>query len=187
MVIQMKSSKFSSLSFATLGLAVFFANGCVQVEAEVPEVSVVQKDLGFEALPIQVTGEHSVPATEFTFPHGPIEFPEGFDSNLRTVGVQLITNRGIEDFSFIRRMNISMTDGRSPRVDLASFDRDEKIGSMSTEGNVLELKTLSADDTLKMWQTDAVTFTIELTGTLPHVAWSMDVAVHFSGDFAYEL
>lgn len=179
----MTSSKFHTRLFASFVLAASFASGCVSVDAEVPEVSVVQKDFTFPALPIQVTGEHTV-EQQFTFAHGPIEMPEGFSSNLRTIGVQLVVNRGIEDFSFIRNLHIKLSDGKNPTLDIARFERN---GDNDTSSNVLELEPLTSGDTLKMWQTDAVTFDLSLTGSLPHEEWSMDVVVRFAGEFGYDL
>lgn len=187
------SSKMLSRVFVSLSLTTLFVSGCVAVDAEVPDVTVIQRDLSVEALPIEglpaealaeLKKERSVSVPPFSYAHGPIDFPTGFSSNLRTVGVQLVANRGIEDFSFVRKMKIVLSDGKNEPLDLASFDRDN---GDTTETNTLTFKTVSPSDTLKMWQTDSVTFNLDLTGTVPTEAWSMDVVVRFSGDFAYSL
>jgi hypothetical protein len=187
------SIKMFNRVFGSLVSAVLFASGCVSVQAEVPEVMVTQKDLGMEAVPVaglppqalvELMTERSVSLEPCSFPHGPIELPEGLNSNVRTVGVQLVTNRGIEDFSFIRKMDVTISDGKNPPLKLASFDRDS---GDTTETNTLTFRTLNATDTLSMWQTEAITFNVDLTGSIPMQAWSMDVIVRFSGDFKYDL
>jgi hypothetical protein len=187
------ATKMFNRLFGSLFVLAVCGTGCVSVDAEVPEVTVTKRDLGFDALPIEglpaqalveLMKERTIEIPPFTFEHGPIEFPEGFSSNLRTVGVQLVTNRGIKDFSFVRKMDVSISDGKNPPLNVASFDRDNGDTTLT---NVLAFKTINAQDTMGLWQTDAITFSMSLTGTPPMEAWSMDVVARFTGEMAFDL
>jgi hypothetical protein len=166
---------------ATLSLAVLFLAGCVSVHANVPEVSLIQNGLAFEALPEEVVGDFSV-SRSFSYSHGPINLPDGLQSDVRTVDVSLIANTGITDFSFIRNMRIALSDDVNAPFELASFDR--VAGQEDTKTLVLKA---SPSDALTAFQTDSTSVIIDLTGSLPKVAWSMDVVIRFSGDFQYDL
>jgi len=184
--MSMSNTRFSTGFFVALSALVWLAQVCVSVDAKVPDVSVTQKDLGFAAMPAELTGEYSISAP-FKFAHDKLEFPDGLATDLRAVSVTLTANRGIEDFSFMQSLHVSIADGKNPTMEIASFDRYGKDGATSTATKSLVLRTLTTEDTLKMWQTQEVTFTVELGGSLPKTDWSLDVDAHFSGAFGYDL
>jgi hypothetical protein len=178
----MKGSMFTIRFSATLSLAVLLFTGCVSVHANVPEVSLIQNGLAFEAMPAEVVGEFSV-SRSFSYTHAAINLPQGLQTDVRTVDVSLVANTGIADFSFIRNMRIALSDDIKAPFDLASFERSEG----QNDGNVLVLKAASASDALSAFQTDSTSVIIDVTGSLPKVAWSMDVVIRFTGDFQYDL
>jgi hypothetical protein len=178
----MKSSKFTASFFSSLVFTALSASGCVSVDADVPAISLTQSDLSFDAMPVEVTQEISV-SQSFSFAHDPVELPDGVDSSLRTVDVTLTANQGIDDFAFVRNMRIQISDGVNPTFDLASFDR---AASARAGSDALVLDVNAGVDTLSAMKTDSITFIIDMTGSLPKVAWSMDIAIHLEGEIGLD-
>jgi hypothetical protein len=183
MVIRMNSSTFHKQILAALSLATVFAGGCVSVDATVPEMQLVQRGMEFPGVPVEVTGEVSV-SHNFSYPHDPVELPEGVDSTLHTIGVSLIANSGIEDFSFLREMRITISDEVNAPFELASFERDD---AAPKDGGVLVMKVNPEVDTLDAMKTESIGFVIDLSGSLPKVNWSMDIRIDMAGEVQYHL
>jgi hypothetical protein len=185
MVITMKSiSFFPKQILAALSLATVFAGGCVSVDASLPEMQLVQGGMEFPAVPAQVVGEVSV-SQSFSYAHDPIELPEGMESNVRTVGVSLLANQGIEDFSFLRSMKIQISDDVNPAIELASFEHAP--GTTDNAGEVLVMKVNPDVDTLGIMKTESLGFVVDLSGALPTANWSMDVLIDMSGEVQFTL
>jgi hypothetical protein len=188
MVITMKSiSFFHKQILAALSLATVFAGGCVSVDASVPEIQLVQSNMEFEAVPMEViraVGEVST-SQVFSYDHDPFDLPEGMESKVRTVGVSLRANQGIEDFSFLRSMRVAISDGVNPEFELATFEHVES--SADNAGEVLVMKVNPDVDTMAVLKSESLGFAIDLTGSLPTVAWSLDVLIDMSGEVQFTL
>jgi len=188
MVIKMKSIRFFPKQIlAALSLAVVFAGGCISVDADVPEIQMVQTDMRFDAVPAEViraVGEVSTNQV-FSYDHDPFELPDGMESKLRTVGVSLRANQGIEDFSFLRSMRVAISDDVNPTFELATFEHVD--GSADNTGEVLVMKVNPDVDTMAVLKSETLGFDIDLSGSLPTVEWSMDVLVDMSGEFQFTL
>jgi hypothetical protein len=188
MVITMNSSSFFHKQIlAALSLATVFAGGCVSVDASVPEIQLVQSGMEFPGTPIEViraVGEVSV-SQSFSYAHDPIELPSGMESQVRTVGVSLRANQGIEDFSFLRSMTIQISDDVNPAFELASFEHE--AGTADNAAEVLVMKVNPDVDTLGIMKTESLGFVVDLSGALPTANWSMDVLIDMSGEVQFTL
>jgi hypothetical protein len=88
-----RSSSFLALALAAAGFAAA-ASGCgLSVEAEIPEVTITQRDLMFQGVPDFGIGDVSVEKT-YSQDHGKIEMPEGLESEIKTLGVTLRATSG---------------------------------------------------------------------------------------------
>jgi hypothetical protein len=187
MVITMKSIHFDKQILAALSLATVFAGGCVSVDASVPEIQLMQSNMEFQAVPgdvIRAVGELST-SQIFSYDHDPFDLPEGMKSKVRTVGVQLRANQGIDDFSFLNSMRVAISDEVNPEFELASFEHVE--GSSDNTGEVLVMKVNPDVDTMAILESESLGFAIDLSGALPTVDWSMDVLIDMSGEVQFTL
>jgi hypothetical protein len=176
---------FHKQLLAALSLITVFVGGCVSVGASVPEIQLVQSGMEFPAMPAEMTqqvGEVSL-RSNFSYPHDPMQFPEGLHSNVRIVGVSLLANHGIEDFAFLRSLKITVSDEVNPAFELASFERHAQ--TPKDDGGVLAMKFNPTIDTLALLKSESIEFVIDLTGSPPTVDWSMDLQIDMSGDLEF--
>jgi hypothetical protein len=179
----MNTNKLCSVLFVVL--AAVPAAGCgVQVEAEVPEIEVTQRDLMFEGVPAAAAaliGEVSV-SRQFSQKHKKLDLPKGLDSTVKALGITLTAKKGIKDFSFIKNLRMTMSDDVHPPIALVDYQQTPGAAPSA----VLDLQSQNPVNTLEQWKTDSATFTIEVAGTMPSEAWSVDLAIQFGGSFKYK-
>jgi hypothetical protein len=174
----MKTAKLSSVLFSAM---VLLGTGCVSVEAEIPEVEITQKDLGFDGVPISaLIGDVSV-SHKFSQKHKKLDLPSGLDSEIKALGVSIIARKGLKDFGFLHNLRLTMSDDVHPPVTL--IDYQQAPGAAPTD--VLTMKSANPVNTFEQWKTESATFTIDVAGTLPEQAWTVDMSVRFGGSFKY--
>jgi len=179
----MKTNTLSAVLFSSLVLAVAgAAAGCgVSVEADVPEIEVTQHGLAFDGVPVAaLIGDVSM-TRSFSQEHKKLEMPDGLDSEVKALGITLTADSGIQDFSFIHNLRLSMSDDVHPPIELIDYQQDPAAPA----SNVLTLSSANPVNTLDQWKTDSATFTIEVAGTLPPQAWTVDLAIRFAGSVKY--
>lgn len=183
-MINMKTFPRSSLFLAFLitGVAAGAAGCGISVEADVPEVEVTQKGLAFDGVPLGgLLGEVSV-TQSFSQKHQKLELPDGIDTEVKALGVSLTAKTGVQDFSFIHNLRLTMTDGVHAPVELINYEQDPG----AAPSNVLTMVSANPVNTLDQWKTDAATFTVEVAGTLPTDSWTVDLSIRFAGKIKYE-
>src|SRR3982750_714713 len=166
----------SSLSAAVAGCG-------ISVEADVPDVQVTQRGVVFAGVPgAGQAGDLSM-AKSFSQEHGKIDFPDGLDSDVRTLSVSLRATGGVSDLSFIHYLRITMApdDGVSPAVELGVYEP----APGTVVGTEISLTTLNPINVFAAWNTDKAKFTLEVVGNLPERDWKGDVIAHFSGKLKY--
>lgn len=169
------------LAAAFVSVLAASTGGCLSVEAEIPEVEITHRDLMFEGAPIEIPGEIAV-TKSFSQEHGKLEFPEGLESEVKTLAVTLKATSGVSDLSFIRYLRISMSAGAEhPAIELGTYDADTDASS----GAEITLKTLNPVNVLDAWKTESATFTLEVAGSLPTRSWTADITVRFAGKAKY--
>jgi|tagenome__1003787_1003787.scaffolds.fasta_scaffold20192575_1 hypothetical protein len=175
------NTKIKSLLFT--GLVALLAEGCgVSVEADAPEVTVTQRDLAFDGVPLAaLVGPVSV-SRKFSQKHKKLDLPSGLDSEVKALGVTLTAKTGIKDFGFLHALRISMSDDVHTPVQLVEYEQP----AGGAPSSVLEMKSANPVNTLEQWKTDSATFTVEVAGTLPTDAWTVDLTLHFGGSFTYK-
>ena len=176
----MKTARLVPILFAALGCA---AAGCgISVEADVPDVQVTQRGVVFQGVPGgSLAGDMSM-AKSFTQEHGKIDFPDGIDSDVKTLSVSLHASSGVDDLSFIHYLRITMApDDGSPGVELGTYEP----APGATVGKEIHLTTLNPINVFAAWNTSKAKFTLEVVGVLPEHDWSGDVTAHFSGKIKY--
>ena len=178
----MKNLKTTSILFGALALGALTAAGCMlQVEADVPEVEITQHDVVFAGVPA-ATGLGDVSLTKsFSQQHQRLDLPAGLTTEVKAMGVTLTAKSGIDNFDFLKDMQLTMSDGVHPAVQLIDYQRVD--GAPST--NVLTIESANPVNTLDEWKTDTATFTVTMAGALPPADWSLDVAVRFAGKLVY--
>jgi hypothetical protein len=178
----MKNLKPTSILFGAFALLSLAAGGCmVKVEADVPEVEITQHDVTFDGVPqAAAAGDVSVTKT-YSQQHQRLELPSGVDTEVKALGVTLTAKSGIDNFDFLKNMQLTMSDGVHPAVTLIDYQRVD--GAPST--NVLTIESANPVNTLDEWKTDTATFSVTMAGALPPADWSLDVGVRFAGKLVY--
>lgn len=181
----------SSPLFARSGLALLLAitlgnasAGCMlSAEADVPDVEVTQHDIGFEGVPFSAAVGDV--ATHMSFAQKrPIDLPAALDSSVQAVKVELRAKKGIENFDFLRILRISMrqADNKGDAIELIDYVKT----AGSKVGATLTIPSKNPINILEQWKADSAIFDVEVAGTLPEKAWTIDLSVHFSGKLSYK-
>src|SRR3954466_15864984 len=168
------------LGLSTLSAAV---TGCgISVEADVPDVQVTQRGVVFAGVPgASLAGDLSM-AKSFSQEHGKIEFPDGLDSDVRTLSVSLRATGGVTDLSFIHYLRVTMAaDDGSEAIELGVYEP----APGAAVGGEIGLTTLNPINVFAAWNPDKAKFTLEVVGNLPEQDWKGDVTAHFSGKLKY--
>jgi hypothetical protein len=175
----MNTTRLSLSALLLLGAATV---GCApSVEADVPEVEVTQKGLAFEGVPIgNLIGEVSM-SQSFTQKHSKLDLPKGLDSEVKALGVSLFAKSGIQDFSFLHSLQVTMSDGNHPAVELINY----QMVPGAKPSPELDMVSANPVNTLDQWKTDSATFTVNVAGTLPTQNWSVDLRIRFGGKVKY--
>jgi hypothetical protein len=179
----MKTAKPSALLFSALVLVLGGAAvGCgISVEADVPEVEITRHDIAFEGVPVAaLIGDVSV-TQSFSQMHDKLDLPNGLDPEVKALGVTVTAKAGIQDFGFLHNFRLLMSDNVHDPVELVSYESDPT----APPSNVLTLTTANPVNIFDQWKTSSATFTIEVAGTLPPNAWSIDLGIRFSAKAKY--
>jgi hypothetical protein len=179
----MKTLNRTSVLFGAVALSSLSMSACmVEVQATVPEVEVTQHDLTFEGVPLAADlGDLSL-SKSFSQKHQRLDLPSGLDTEVKALGVTLTAKSGIENFDFIKALQVTMSDDVHEPITLIDYARVD--GAPST--NVLTLQSANPVNTLDQWKTDSATFTIAVAGALPAQDWKVDLAVRFAGKVTYK-
>jgi hypothetical protein len=172
----------AAVAFTVAVLAAALAGCGIAVEAEVPDIQVTQRGVVFKGVPgASLTGEMAM-AKSFAQEHDRIEFPDGLDSEVRTLSVSLRATSGVTDLSFIHYMRITMAaDDGSEAIELGVYEP----APGAVVGDEIRLTTLNPINVFSAWNTDRAKFTLEVVGALPEHDWTGDVTAHFSGRIKY--
>ena len=176
----MKTSALISITLAALATA---AAGCgISVEADVPDVQVTQRGVVFPGVAgASLVGDMAM-AKSFSQEHERIEFPDGLDSEVKTLSVSLRATSGVTDLSFIHYMRITMAaDDGSAAIELGVYEP----APGAIVGDEISLTTLNPINVFAAWNTDRAKFTLEVVGALPERDWTGDVTAHFAGRIKY--
>jgi len=179
----MKTTTVLSLFSLYLGALGATTAGCgVSVEADIPDVQVTQRGVVFQGVPgASLAGDMSM-AKSYTQDHDKIDFPDGIDSEVKTLSVSLRGTSGVDDLSFIHYLRITMApDDGSPGVELGTYEP----APGATVGQEIHLTTLNPINVFAAWNTSKAKFTLEVVGQLPEHDWAGDVTAHFSGKIKY--
>jgi len=179
----MKTTTKTLLALAVSALSTVAAGCGISVEADVPDVQVTQHGVVFPGVAgAGAAGDMSM-AKSFSQDHGKIEFPDGLDSEVRTLDVSLRAISGVTDLSFIHYLRVTMApdDGASPAIELGVYEP----AATARVGKEIHLTTLNPINVFDAWNTDKAKFTLEVAGVLPENDWTGDVTAHFSGKLKY--
>ena len=171
----------STLAAALIGIATVAAGCGISVEAELPEVTITQRDLTFQGVPDLGIGDVSVEQT-FAQDHGKVELPEGLDPEVKALSITLRATHGVDDLSFIKLLRMTMSDGMNAPIELVNYEQTPA----STHHKEIKLEALNPANIFDAWNTDKATFTLQVAGTLPSKDWSLDVMIRFSAKAKYE-
>lgn len=185
--------------------------GCISADIAVPQACFLQSgltlglddevlnELGEEEIRRIAGGAAFIPADGHidigqqtqTFTESGLEtIPEAFDDigvdgRIFMVEVQVTAQTGLEDFSIIDRIAVSMATigGGLPTISLAACDVRE--GCDNTSDTVF-LK-VSRENLIEYFREGTLLFELALTGALPLREWSFDVDICVRGEANYTL
>lgn len=178
----------SLLLVAFAGLLASGAGGCaLSVQADVPDVEVTQHGISVPGVPAAASsflGGGDV-STSMSFDESlpDLNLPKDLTSTVKAVKVDLIAKDGIQDFSFLHSLRITMTPKGSKTVtELINYTRPDG----ATVGKTLSIDSLNPVNILDQWKADSATFNVQVEGELPSANWTFDMSVHFSGQVSYK-
>jgi hypothetical protein len=159
--------------------------GCMlSVEADVPDIEVTQHDIAFAGVPhAALLGDLST-SMSFSQDRPGLDLPKGIDTSAQAVKVEFSAKSGIEDFQFLRALRVTMTppDSSAEPIELINYERVDG----ATVGATLTVPSKNPVNILEQWKADSAVFNIEMAGTLPEQAWTIDMSVHFVGKLSYK-
>jgi hypothetical protein len=177
------SSELKSCAVLFAVVAATGMGGCVlSVEAEVPAFEVTEHDISFEGVPTAALFGELSTGMSFTQKRPSLDFP-GIDSTAQAVSIDLIAKTGIENFNFLRALHISMTPmvSTDPPIELINYEKADG----AVVGGTLSIPSTNPINILEQWNADGAVFNVQVSGTLPEQAWSIDMTVHFAGKVSY--
>ncbi len=179
----MKTHTVLGLFFLGLSSLSAAVAGCgISVEADIPDVQVTQRGVVFPGVAgASLAGDLSM-AKSFSQEHGKIEFPDGLDSEVKTLSVSLRATGGVTDLSFIHYLRVTMAaDDGSEAIEIGVYEP----APGAVVADEIKLTTLNPINVFAAWNTDRAKFTLEVVGALPEHDWTGDVTAHFSGKLKY--
>ena len=156
----------------------------LSVEAEIPDVEVTQHDVAFQGLPgASQLGEVST-GMSFTQDRPDLPLPKEIDSTVKAMKIELRAKTGITNFDFLRSLRITMApkDGTSEPVELINYEKP----AGSVVGATLSIPAKNPVNILDQWKAESAVFNVQLSGTLPEQAWTIDISAHFAGKISYK-
>lgn len=179
------TSSISALGAVSLcvGLGLGLGGCMLSVQADVPDVEVTEHDIAFAGVPnAGLLGDLSM-GMSFTQERPGLNLPAALDSTVEAVKVELRAKTGIQDFSFLRALRVTMTptDSTAGPVELVSYEK----AAGSVVGTTLTIPSKNPVNILDQWKADSAIFSFEVAGTLPEQAWTIDMGVFFKGQLSY--
>ncbi len=156
----------------------------LSVEADVPDIEVTQHDIAFEGVPLaSLLGDVST-GMSFTQDRPSLHLPKAIDSSVQAVKVEFRAKSGIQNLDFLRALRITMApqDNTSEPIELINYEKTDG----AVVGESLTLPSRNPVNILDQWKADSAVFNIQLAGTLPEQAWTVDMSVHFAGKVSYK-
>jgi hypothetical protein len=172
----MKAISRSALQHLLLVAACAGSFAC-SAEGSIPDITVTESDLAFEAMPI--AGLNASLTTRFDHP-GDLELPEFLNPSLHVVGVTITAAEGVSDLSFVDGLTVTLgaaSPDAPPAEEMGTYER--KTGQTSMR--VLNLDADEKVDVVEHWRTGQAYYELTLWGSLPDRPWAVDVSVQFNG------
>ena len=156
----------------------------VSVEADVEDVEVVQHDVAFAGVPMAGTLGDVSTEMNFTRARPDLHLPTGFDPSVKAMKIDLVAKTGIQNFDFLRALRITMApmDGSTAAVELINYEKADG----AVVGSTLSIPSVNPVNILDQWKADSAAFTVQIAGTLPEQAWTIDLHAHFAGKVSYK-
>ena len=184
----MRTSKLSSTLFQ--GMVIAFAAtlaGCVQVQANVPDVEVTQHGIRFDGVPFgSKLGEVSITRT-FVLSGEALSFAKNLNSEVYATEVTITPVAPLTDLSFIHSARVMMSSSSSSTpiapAELINYDRAGAPVSLPE----LTVKTLYPVDVTELWAAEKTTITLTISGVLPETAWGVDLTLRLGGKIEYKM
>jgi hypothetical protein len=161
--------------------------GCgMSVDGELPDIEVVQPGIAFPGVPADGRDEITVTLPVAEQVHDRLGLAPDAYAQVLAHELRITLRSGVDDLGFVRSLRISMTGvdeltGGGPSVEVARYDR----GDPRPVGAELVLPRVPPADVTAAWRSDLVVITLQVVGTLPAEAWSVDVGGRFSAKLKY--
>ena len=179
----MRTSKLSSKLFS--GMVLVFASalaGCVQVQANVPDVEVTQHGIRFDAVPFgSKLGEVSSTRT-FTLSGEALSFAKNLNSEVFAMEVTLTPVAPLSDLRFIRTARVVMSSSSGTTAiepsEIINYERARRVYYAFEDRAV---------DVTKVWSAEKTTISLTISGVLPETAWGVDLTLRMGGKIEYKM
>ncbi len=163
------------------------AGGCViAAEAELPDVEVTNHGIAIPAAPAEADGNEVSLSVSYRQKPNRAGLPKDAFESVRILSVRVGASTGLADLNFLRALRITATTkeneaaGRAP-IEIARYSRPAKPAT----GTALEMPSNPPPDVTALWKSSEVIFTLDVTGQLPTVAWTADVALRVGATLVY--
>jgi hypothetical protein len=168
------------------GVALALA-GCVQVQADIPDVEVTQHGILFDGVPFgSMLGEVSTTRT-FTLSGDTLSFAKDLNSEVYAMEVSLTPIAPLQDLSFIHsaRVTMSSSTGTTALTPAEIINYEREGAPVSTAE--LTVQTLYPVDVTDLWAADKTVITLTISGVLPETAWGADLTLRLGGKIEYKM
>ncbi len=174
-------ANLSAPTLLLVGAWVAGGSAC-SARADIPEVVVTQSEVMFDGVPrldgVDITTSLS---TSFDHPEG-FEVPDGFDSELRPLGVVVEGYGDMHDLAFIDglRLTLASRDPNGPEpADVVTYTRQA-----GDAGPMLDVAAEDDTNVIDYWKTNSAFYQLTVVGDLPEQQWGVNVTVRFSGSLS---
>jgi hypothetical protein len=157
------------------------AAGCVlSAEGELPDVEVTRHGVAIPGVPLEARAGDPVIAVPVVFdPTDHLALDDGAYRSVKVRRVVVKSNRARGDLSFLRVLRMTIN-GSKARAGGAAPLQVLRYEGGAGAGATLDLPVDPPVEVLPAWRDAPCILTIEVQGTLPEDAWTVDVTVHLA-------
>jgi hypothetical protein len=105
-------------------------------------------------------------------------------SDLQFVRIEAQATSGVSDLGFVQAAHVTVGSG-NPDAMLPTVDAYDCSGNCVPDGSTLDVPSMLQTSAIAYIESGSVQVDLEVDGTLPVQAWTMDVQLCFRGDVGY--
>lgn len=177
----------SKLITAAFGLSLItLAAGCplLEVEAEMPEVCMTQKDIEVTGVPL---GQNTAITETFAFDDlSAFDALDELEANVRFKSATVRATYGVGDLAFIDMAHVVIS-SNNPDSNLGPLTVYECDGNCPAKDNALAIPVTTQDNALEYVKSGSLAIALDAAGFMPSSDWKMDVEICVAGTASYSV